>query len=126
MGRPGPKKRPRSHDVLDPEEMAGIKVQYLQAMRVSNYSQRTVRNHEVNLGYFITWCEDRGLSRPQEITRPILERYQRFLFYYRKENGQPLSFRSQNLRLSAVRSVRCEKRGRKKTTNIQPNLVRNL
>lgn len=84
--------------------MTGLKAEYLQRMRVSNYSQRTVRNHEVNLGYFITWCEDRGLTRPQEVTRPILERYQRLLYYYRKENGQPLSFRTQNLRLSAVRT----------------------
>src|SRR3989304_8794246 len=104
MGRPGRKKRSRSSAPLDPEGMAGLKVQYLQRMRVFNYSPRTVRNHEVNLGYFIAWCEDRGITRPQEITRPSLERYQRLLYYYRKENGQPLSFRGQNLRLSAVRT----------------------
>jgi integrase/recombinase XerD len=38
-----------------------------------------------------------------EITRPILERYQRHLFYYRKKNGEPLSFRSQHSRLVPLR-----------------------
>ena len=32
------------------------------------------------------------LAEPFEITRPVLERYQRYLFYYRKKNGEPLSF----------------------------------
>ena len=36
------------------------------------------------LRYFITWCDERGLQRPHDITRPILERYQRYLFLYRK------------------------------------------
>lgn len=104
MIRPGRKKRPRSHDHEDPQGLAGLMAQYLQWMRLSNYSERTVRNREVNLGYFIRWCEERGLMRPVEITRPILERYQRLLYHYRKENGQPLSFRSQHIRLSSIRT----------------------
>lgn len=36
---------------------------------------------------FITWCDERGVTRPQEVTRPVLERYQRYLFLYRKQNG---------------------------------------
>ena len=30
------------------------------------------------------------MRRPMEVARPLVERYQRFLFHYRKENGQPL------------------------------------
>ena len=33
---------------------------------------------------FGAWRDDRGLSDPKEITKPILERYQRHLFYYCK------------------------------------------
>ena len=36
-----------------------------------------------------------GLIRPQEITKPILERYQRHLFLHRKKDGEPLSTRTQ-------------------------------
>jgi integrase len=39
-----------------------------------------------------------------EITRPILERYQRWLYYYRKTNGQPLGFRTQHTRLQSIKS----------------------
>ncbi|HEV2423407.1 MAG TPA: hypothetical protein VGZ29_01120 [Terriglobia bacterium] len=38
-------------------------------------------------------CRERSLNEPYEITRPVLERYQRYLFYYRKKDGQPLTFR---------------------------------
>ena len=41
-----------------------------------------------------TWCAERGLTEPVEVTRPVLERYQRHLFHYRKSDGEPLSFRS--------------------------------
>jgi integrase/recombinase XerD len=47
---------------------------------------------------------ERGLTRPSEVTKPILERYQRWLFHRRKANGEPLSFQSQHDRISAVRS----------------------
>lgn len=84
--------------------MAAMLAEYLQWMRLSNYAERTVNNRRVNLGYFISWCEDRGITRPTEVTRPILERYQRWLYHYRKKNGKPLSFRSQYARLSPVRT----------------------
>jgi integrase/recombinase XerD len=56
------------------------------------------------LGKFIDWAHERGLSRPQEITRPILERYQRALYLHRKPDGQALSVRSQCGNLTALRA----------------------
>lgn len=50
------------------------------------------------------WLADRGVTRPVEVTRPMLVRYQRYLFHYRKADGEPLSFRSQNARLLPVRA----------------------
>jgi integrase/recombinase XerD len=44
-----------------------------------------------------------GLTRPEEITKPILERYPRYLFHYRKANGKPLLFGTQYGRLAHVR-----------------------
>ena len=44
---------------------------------------------------FAAWAGERGLIRPQEITKPILERWQRHLYLHRKADGQPLSVRSQ-------------------------------
>jgi integrase/recombinase XerD len=79
-------------------------LRFLEWQRVQNYAARTIENREVYLRYFIEWCEERGLSRPQDITKPILERYQRYLFHYRKKNGEPLSTRSQHTRITPVRA----------------------
>ncbi|WP_374098985.1 site-specific tyrosine recombinase XerC [Pseudomonas aeruginosa] len=76
---------------------------FLQWQRERNYSERTVGNQEDLLIVFIRWCDERGLTRPQEITRPILERYQRHLFLYRKADGEPLSARSQTVRITPIR-----------------------
>ncbi len=54
-------------------------------------------------GYFLEWCRERGLDDVTEITRPVLERYQRSLYQYRKKNGEPLTFRTQNTRLRSVK-----------------------
>lgn len=45
-----------------------------------------------------------GLNRPQDITKPILERCQRHLFLYRKEDGKPLTTRSQHTRITPLRA----------------------
>jgi integrase/recombinase XerD len=42
-------------------------------------------------------------ARPQEVTRPILERYRRHLYHHRKDNGEPLSFATQAQRLIPLR-----------------------
>jgi integrase/recombinase XerD len=88
----------------DPRGFAYLVEHFLAWLRERNYSERTVDNRRVYLGYFVVWCEDRGLTRPAEVTKPILERYQRWLYYYRKANGEPLSFRGQHTRLLPVRA----------------------
>jgi integrase/recombinase XerD len=91
-------------DPSDPKGLARYRDLYLAWLQTSNFSERTVYAKRVNLNYFILWAEARGLVRPQEISKPILERYQRGLYHYRKKNGEPLSFRSQHARLVPIRS----------------------
>ncbi len=89
----------------DPDGLAGMAEQFFEWMAVTNYAETTIKNRRVYLGYFITWCEDRGLRRPTEITKPIIERYQRYLFHYRKKrDAKPLSVRSQHARLVPLRA----------------------
>ena len=73
-------------------------------MGVHGYSPRTIDNRRRQVAALAGWLEERGVSRPAEVTRPMLERYQRHLFHYREPNGEPLSFRSQSQRLLAVRA----------------------
>ena len=77
-------------------------IEFLEARRARHFSPRTVEWNEGNLRAFFNWCEDRSLRNPTEITRPILERYQRWLFYYRMKSGKPLTIASQHKRLAAV------------------------
>ncbi len=90
-------------DPTDPRGMARLSADYLEWMLVQNYSERTVEGREKYLRRFIVWCEERGIIRPTEITKPILERYSRWLFHYRKEDGHPLAFGSRFAILLAVR-----------------------
>lgn len=60
-----------------------------------DYSSHTIEARERTLRVFAAWAAERGLIRVQEITRPILERWQRHLFLYRKADGEPLTVRSQ-------------------------------
>jgi integrase/recombinase XerD len=77
--------------------------EYLVWMQTQNFSEDTVATRRACIGYFIHWCHERGLENPVEITRPILERYQRALYHYRKQNGDPLTFRTQNQRLRSLK-----------------------
>jgi integrase/recombinase XerD len=77
--------------------------EHLNALRVRGYSEYTVKTRRAHIGVFLEWAYEHGLRDPLEITRPILERYQRYLFYYRKKNGEPLTFRSQHSRLVPLR-----------------------
>jgi integrase/recombinase XerD len=81
----------------------GVRVaEFLEARRARHFSPRTVEWNENELRFFLGWCEERSLRNPTEVTRPILERYQRWLYYYRKKNGQPLSIATQHKRLAGV------------------------
>jgi integrase/recombinase XerD len=73
--------------------------EHLDWLRVKHYAENTVTTRHNEIMWFLSWCTERDLAEPTEITRPILERYQRHLFYYRKKNGEPLSYRSQHARL---------------------------
>lgn len=95
---------PLSGDPSDPASFAALLAEYLLALRSRNYSEATVKGRTYYLGMFVHWCAERALTRPGEVTKPILERYQRFLYAYRQKNGQPLSFRSQGAHLVPVRA----------------------
>jgi integrase/recombinase XerD len=68
---------------------------YFEVLAVRNYSPSTLRRRDSDIRRFVGWCDERGLTQPQEITKPILESYQKHLYYYRQANGEPLSVTSQ-------------------------------
>ena len=88
----------------DPQGLAAHVMRYLDWLKIHNYAAPTVQNRQSYLGVFVAWCAERGLMSPKEITKPILERYQRSLYIHRKGNGDPLTFRAQHARLVPVRA----------------------
>ena len=85
-----PSGRPRrsSDDTLAHNRLVRYMEDHFEWMLVTGYSADTVRARRQALRKFIRWADERGLGDPREITRPMLERYQRFLYYYRKPEGK--------------------------------------
>jgi integrase/recombinase XerD len=88
----------------DPQGFGCLCPAFLEWMRIKNYSGATVKNRQHYLAAFVSWCQDRGITQPAEVTKALLERYQRWLYHYRKENGQALTFGSQFAHLVPVRA----------------------
>lgn len=85
--------------------MRALIARHLEWLAVTNYSATTVTVRTFYLAVFRRWCEERGITRPAEVTKPVLERYQRWLHHVRKRDGRPLSFQGQYTKLVAVRGL---------------------
>jgi integrase/recombinase XerD len=75
---------------------------YLSWLAVRGQSWRTLDGSSKYLHYFCVWCEARGVTRAEEVTRPILERYQKHLYMHRKTSGEALTWRGQAQRVHAI------------------------
>jgi integrase/recombinase XerD len=80
MARKGERK-PFAGDPNDPEGLIVWVRRYIEHLAVRNYSAETVTVGREHFRGFVEWCFDRGIHRPIEITKSILEAYQRWLFY---------------------------------------------
>lgn len=97
-------RRPK-HSPMDTSDKNGpgfLIQEFVEWMRTKGSSENSVVNRLVSLRNFFNWAEMRGIRQPREVTKPVLERYQRFLFHYRKANEEPLSFRTQHARVMHI------------------------
>jgi integrase/recombinase XerD len=91
-------------DPADPRGMAVLREKYLEHMLVTNFSPNTIAVRRVYVNFFVKWCQERSVVRPSEVTKPIVDRYQRWMYHYRSKSDKPLSFTSQHGRLQAVKA----------------------
>ncbi len=70
---------------------------------MTGHTAEGVRSRRNPIRRFIAWCMERGIADPREITKPILDRYQRHLFYYRKPDGAPLTIGTQSGLLAPIK-----------------------
>jgi integrase/recombinase XerD len=89
-------------DRSDPRSLSFLMAKWLERLSERAYAARTVEAHAWALHTFLVWAEERDLVRPEEITRPVLESYQRWIYHYRQKNEKPLSIRSQRQRLGSL------------------------
>ena len=87
--------RSRRDDPLAVHPLTRYMHAHFEWMLMHGYSADTVRARRIALRRFIGWCAERELADPCAITAPVLERYQRHLFTYRKPDGTPLTLGSQ-------------------------------
>jgi integrase/recombinase XerD len=76
---------------------------FLRHLAEKNFTQATIKNRNDYLTAFILWCDDRALKTIQDITKPIIELYQRHLHNHRKKDNQPLSIASQKVRITSIK-----------------------
>ena len=88
----------------DPRSLAAYAFAYKTQLYARNYATQSVEYKYTSLIWFIEWAHERGIDRVEQITRPVLQRYQRYLYHATSRTGKPLSIASQRNRLTAIRT----------------------
>lgn len=93
-----------SGDPAVPRGLHRLVVRHLNWMRMVNFSSLTIRGRFSQLNAFVRWCANRSIHRPDQVTRRMLEGYQRHVHRLRsKSTGTPLTNGAQLGLLVAVR-----------------------
>lgn len=86
-----------------PDALALWRDAYLDQLAARNYAPGTIEGRRDAIKVFLNWCADRDLSRASQITRPILEAHQRWLWKYTKADGKRLGWSTQRSRVSTLK-----------------------
>jgi integrase/recombinase XerD len=96
-----------SKPVGDPRDALGLFAamrRFIEHRGVLGATETSLYSFERYIRDFIGWADARSVTHPQHVTQAVLERYQRWLYHYRKANGAPLSIASQRSKLVPLRS----------------------
>lgn len=96
-------RKPIVGDVDDPDGLIAWSRRHVDDLRVRGYSERTITTTTGCLAQFTAWAFDRGISRPRELTKPVIESYRKALFHTTKSDGASLRSSSQRVRLQKLR-----------------------
>jgi len=78
-----------------PGSLAHLCLAYLADLARRNFSRETVAVRRRYLRFFVDYLAERGVHDAAQVTRPMVERYQRHWFHARKEDGTPYTVRYQ-------------------------------
>ncbi len=82
--------------------LQGLMLGFLRDLERRNYSGGTVQTRKRYLLGFASWLAERDVRDHRQVTRPMIERYQRWLFHYRRTDGTPLTVAYQSNRVRAI------------------------
>lgn len=102
--KPSARTIPTRTDPASANRLHAYRKAFQEWAEAAGYSIQTTNTRNRSLCRFIVWCSDRGIDQPQDITRQVLERYQRHLYLYRKQDGGPLSLSSQQSLLNPLKA----------------------
>lgn len=91
---------------IGPHETHGMGValgRYLEHLGVLGYRPQGMATAKRYIRDFIDWAGERGITHASQVSRAVLERYQRWLYHYRKRDGEPLSVSSRRCKLVPLR-----------------------
>jgi integrase/recombinase XerD len=91
---------------LDPKSLLVLAEKYVQHLMVTRgISRESRKSMRMRLRRFVRFCEERGILYAIDVTRAVLEQYQKFLFHHRQRDNRPLKRKIQNLYLTRVRTL---------------------
>jgi len=102
--RPSRAPRPELMDRSDPRGFGSLGQAFLRWLEVKGFTAHTVRTRKHGLEVHASWSGQQGIRRPVDVTRGLLEEYQRWMFSHQTDDGKSWSFRYQCSLLSTVRA----------------------
>lgn len=97
------KPRPPVGDPADPKGLAVALRRYHEYMQIKNFTKSTVETRDYHIHNLIAWCDERSVTRPEDVSKPLLELYQKHLRHYRKSNGSLMTPKTQAGYVTSVR-----------------------
>jgi len=101
--RGGQDKHPARLERSAPDALGWWREAYLETLRALNYSEQTIETRGFDLNAFLSWAAERDLIGAGQITRLILEAYQRWLWRYQRPGGRRLGWSTQRAKLGALK-----------------------
>jgi integrase/recombinase XerD len=101
----GNERQPLTFDRTASDALVVCSESWLESLLARNYSEHTVNGLFFSLKFFMQWASERDLTRASEVTRPILEAYQRFVSRYELPggNGRRLGWSTQRQRVGCLK-----------------------
>ena len=101
--RGGQDKRADSFDRTGADALAVWRDTYLATLLARNYAESTVKLRRFALKVFLGWAAEREVTRASQVTRPMLEAYQRWRWKCTRPDGRPLGWSTHHGQLGTVK-----------------------